>query len=478
MIWEQLKKSPWGPPTAFFYALTLMVYLLQNRGQNTHAAPPGALDWTWIPILTGVLALGWALFWFTHAFTGPVEEKRPEQVKFSYFFVIASFALLVLPPLVNNNAVGSEAMGIVSGCVKQSDSPAISCLAPVELEEKTRAENNQWLVNIGGALTPQAPCTQGDCQLGSARNRAFITGGLVVPFPLLVVALFGAAISLSRRVPEIQKQSESAYVGTAAQPALTATEAREYLTFQIMQFISAPFIAITAHQIVRPSGEAATIALAFMAGFGSETILLLIRGVAEGIKPKMADTAQAERVGTVEGVITVDGKPVSTEVTVRGTALTVTSGADGKYAIKGIPAGGQALRVQNGATPETRDVTVRAGASTPCNVDIRGDGKPPPPGLLPDVSSARASLAIAGPDTVDIRMAIDNPDLDPGTLRLFVDDKPVDIGDDGMVELTIEPNVTHYLRANAMRQGVAVSAQETATVTLDDEGSSRSLKLA
>jgi hypothetical protein len=472
LIWEQYKKSPWGPSTAVFFVLTLLLYLLQNStGIPEQIAPL-------VPIF-GVLALGSVLLWFGYAFTGVAAPKRPEQVKFSYFFVIASFAILVLPPLVNNQAIGSEAMGIVSGCVKGSDSPALNCAPDSDITGGKRVQNNQWLVNIGGALTKQGDCagSEKECKLGSNQNRAYVTGGLVVPFPLLIIALFGAAISLSRRVPEIQKQSEGDYVGTTMQPVLTATEAREHLTFQVMQFISAPFIAITAHQIVRPSGEAASIALAFMAGFGSETILLLIRGVAEGIKPKIADTAQARRVGTVEGTISADGKPVSMEVTVRGTSLKEKSDSEGKYTIKGVPAGGQILSVLNGETFEIRDVTVKAGESTLCNFDIAAGAPSPASGPLREQLPGGASTAIEGVPTVNIRLAIDNPNLDPGTLRLTVDDRPVVIGDDHTGRIPMTPNVSHRVRADAMREGVAVSAEQIIIVSPDDNGKSFSFNL-
>jgi len=473
----QVKETHWGAWSAAFFLLSLMLFIVQPSAET--AQKPLRY---FVPV--GVLALGLSLIWFAHAFTGPADQKRPEQVKFSYFFVIASFAILVLPPLVANKMIGSEAMGIVSGCVEDTDFADVNC-GPVQTDgaptpiDGTRAKHNQWLVNIGGAMRPQADCPKdaSDCTVGSRERRAYITGGLVVPLPLLVIALFGAAVSLSRRVPEIQKQSEPGYIGTTAQPALTATEAREYLTFQIMQFISAPLIAITAHQVIRPAGEAASVALAFMAGFGSETILLLIRGVAEGIKPKIAGSSMAERVGSVEGVISKDGTPVIAEVMVKGTQLKATSDDQGKFALKQVPAGIQILCILNDKTFESRDVTVIAGASTECNFDLATNRPQPSRTLLNDTSSGNSDAVIEAPVTVDIRLAIENQDLDPGTLRLFLDDIPTVIGDDGMVELSLPPGKSHRIRASAMQQGLEVRGERTTTVSLDDDGSSLSLKL-
>lgn len=539
VTWEQFRKSPWSLLTSAFFLATMMLYLIHpsddeagNHGPTitagqTQEAPRAAQAQAGNsaaqasailntnkdePVrafaYTGILALGLSFIWFTHAFTGaPDISRRPEQVRFAYFFVIASFVVLGLPPLIKSQAIGSEPLGIVSGCVSPPDADALSCLPALgnktaSAEEMKKSYNtwlaenpniklapqplwhNQWLVNIGGTLSPQTVCpeTGPRCKLGSNENRVYVTGGLVVPLPLVIVALFGAAISLTRRVPEIQKQSDENYVGTAAQPALTPTEATERLAFQIMQFVSAPLIAITAYEVLRPENEATAMALAFLAGFGSETILLLIRGVAEGIQPKItAGTAVAagERVGTVEGVIRVGGKPVSTDVTVQGTSLKARSDADGKYAIKQVPAGLQQFLVTNNNTVQTRSVSVIAGATTRGDIDIdiatAGIDATPVPPLLPDRRASAGIPALTGPMTVGIRLAINDPDLDPGTLRLFLDDREIDIAADGLLELAVLPGVAHLLKAIAKKDGNEVTSENDVFASLDDDGSAISL---
>ena len=98
-------------------------------------------------------------------------------------------------------------------------------------------------------------------------------------------------------------------------------EARESVVFQIMQLISAPFIAITAYWAIAPSTISASIGLAFVSGFASETILLLIRGVVDGIRPQTTLFTGAEKPGdksktTTEGEIKDANQPTSS-VTVR-----------------------------------------------------------------------------------------------------------------------------------------------------------------
>ena len=67
---------------------------------------------------------------------------------------------------------------------------------------------------------------------------------MAVPLPFLIVALFGGAISLSRRVPEIPRRYDPGYVDGPGARAIDATKAREQLACQILLFMSAPMIAM------------------------------------------------------------------------------------------------------------------------------------------------------------------------------------------------------------------------------------------
>lgn len=110
-----------------------------------------------------------------------------------------------------------------------------------------------------------------------------IHGGITVPLYFIIVALVGASISLTRRVPEFQKQFLD-----STKP-FAASEMREQLVLQILQFLSAPFLAIAGYILVTPAGPTTSIPLAFVAGFSSETVLKLItnaiQNFAESDKP-------------------------------------------------------------------------------------------------------------------------------------------------------------------------------------------------
>lgn len=118
-----------------------------------------------------------------------------------------------------------------------------------------------------------------------ATRGSIVQGGFVVPFYVVLLALVGGAVSLGRRIPEYQKRSAGIYVPTQKQPRLDSIQVREVVVFQIMQLVSAPFIAVVAFYAIAPNTMSSAIGLAFLSGFSSELILLQVRGVIEGLQP-------------------------------------------------------------------------------------------------------------------------------------------------------------------------------------------------
>lgn len=202
-----------------------------------------------------------------------------------------------------------------------------------------------WLVVVGGTYgtaagvedaNPKAPASKHSYQI--------VEGGFVLPFYVVLLALIGAAISLTRRIPEYQKRASSGYVGTVDEPPLDSRTVREAVIFQIMQLITAPFIAMVAYYAIAPNGVASGIALAFISGFSSELVLLQIRGVVQGLHPKSSTKLAATSInplGSISGtVVTADGHPVPNAVVVIGQGvLKTTSREDGSFTFIAVPAG-------------------------------------------------------------------------------------------------------------------------------------------
>jgi hypothetical protein len=366
----------WVPPllvTSLWTAVAVGYVYVTSIERNT-------LPWEFKILL--VIAILMSAAWFVRCFTGDPDLHRAQQFIFAYFFVIVSFSFLSIPPFIRSQAIGTEPIGIVSGCVRQTTAKELLCFPPrppdsiASAKSESQEPTNQWLVNIGGTLSQQEAqvCKQPDTcpPLGSPEKRAFVDGGIVVPLGFVIFALFGGAISLSRRVPEIQKRSEAGYVGTPTEPKLQAGEVREMLAFQILQFISAPLIAITAYQVIHPDTDASSAALAFMSGFGSETILLMIRGIANGIRPQSVTPAAT---GIVGGVVTDQGQPqADIDVVVVGSGLKTKTDKDGKYALREVPVGGRAVYASGTSVSGSDSITVQAGQTVTCNIALKRCG--------------------------------------------------------------------------------------------------------
>jgi carboxypeptidase family protein len=346
--------------------------------------------------------------WFIYAFTGDPYRKRTNAVILSYFFVIVSLLLFTVPTFVSGKSIGGEPIGIVSGCVLMTEAKELLCKTPetppaqtsaaaegkappkpqgaakapsgskAGESQKTRGaeqpQNNQWLINIGGVTRPQETIssTSGNvCGQGlPCGTNLYVSGGIAVPLYFVILALIGGAISLSRRVPEIQKRSENNYVGTPNEPKLQPEEVRESLAFQVLQFISAPLIAVTAYQVIRPDGMAASAALAFACGFGSETILLMIRGVANGLKPQSLTPAST---GIASGTVTESGNKLvpNAQVSVAGTALKSKADEKGAYTIREVPVGEREIVATEGTRSGKVRVSVQAGQTVTGNIELK-----------------------------------------------------------------------------------------------------------
>ena len=76
------------------------------------------------------------------------------------------------------------------------------------------------------------------------------------------------------------------------------------------RFISAPFLAILAYYLIEPSNTTNAVALAFTAGFASETILLMVRSIANKISP---NSRSGPQYGAIAGVVTLSNKDESFE---------------------------------------------------------------------------------------------------------------------------------------------------------------------
>jgi hypothetical protein len=301
------------------------------------AAPeklPTELLREWAPFVAkGLLTIAFLVLaaWFIDAFTlaeasearaGCVTEQRASMFRFAYVFSIFSFALLVLPftALLRdvNTSPDAGPIRLLRACVDiPSSSRAASAPSPIELCNTMPADSvvsYPWLVAVGGVV---AQCENGSASCAKVAGVAAaasapqgppiyrVHGGLVVPFYVIVFAFIGGVVNLTRRLPEYQKRSSCQFPGTGTESRVTFLEAREFVIFQIMQFVSSPFVAMVAYYAFEPKSVASAVGVAFFSGFATESILLLLRGMFAGLQPVTTKTV-ASTAATAQLHVTVN----------------------------------------------------------------------------------------------------------------------------------------------------------------------------
>jgi hypothetical protein len=233
-----------------------------------------------------------------------------------------------------DNAKEADTKPPAAGAKPASTPPAAGSLAA-----DVSKPRSAFVLNIGGHVMNRTACS------GESPTEACqVRGGLLVPLYVIILALIGGSISLTRRLPEYQVRASSAYLPTEKEPKLSQHQMREYLVFQIVQFISAPLIAVLAYYLAAPDKTSTAVVLAFTAGFASEAILLMVRAMADKVSP---GASSAPQFGTITGVLTHDGKAVAqAEVSIAAHPQLRTLTDDcGHYVLGNVPVGEHGLKI-------------------------------------------------------------------------------------------------------------------------------------
>ncbi|MDA2919088.1 hypothetical protein MYX76_06270 [Desulfobacterota bacterium AH_259_B03_O07] len=304
-FWEFIKK--WGGPVAVAIILLILIWILwefsgkkldlsKQSPEEHQITIPGRIIFVLIGMIIPVFVV-----WFLFLFTGRITPQRMYQmVLFCYLFTIISLLGSVLPfiifpsiPILPQLMIKSP-IGILNGCIEDKQPNNEGQVKQVETANQRLPQelicsksNGQWVVNIGGTISSEdkqkvfESFENKDQKLRDLWPLLRIQGGLVVPLYFIVLSLMGAAVSMTRRVPEYQGR-----IRNGEDDEITEWKAREMLVFQIMQVVSAPLIAVTAYYLIDPSSRTTTVILGFSSGFASETILLLIRSLVNKIRPE------------------------------------------------------------------------------------------------------------------------------------------------------------------------------------------------
>ena len=299
--------------------------------------------WAGYAVVSGLATFGF------YAFTGSAtNQKLNEIIRFCYVFTVLAVAASLLPfafPTLfkgSSEAANQAPVGLLQGCARDFTSgQQRPQLYPEEVRCNDGHTQVQWILRIGGSV-------RHDDNTGWE-----VTGGLVVPMYLIVLALLGATVSMTRKVPEYQRRAMD------PQDPMTNAEAREYLVFQIMQLLTAPLIAVTAYYVFNPINPQQTVLIGFASGFASQPILLMIRALVDKLSPAPA----------VAGLVGVTVNPASATVPVGGTMqFTVAVGGSANNQVTWLidpPDGSGGTISQSGyyvapGAPPTKAVTITA----------------------------------------------------------------------------------------------------------------------
>ena len=269
--------SPWPGLLIWISIIPTIVALVTMGGLAVLDKSSGHhWHWPYVYFLLSVLVITGL-----YVFSGTVTNNKLNQIiRFCYVFtgiaLLGSLLPFALPDPFSNAGASKAPLGILQGCVE----PTVAAAAKdYPSEVLCKHGGGQWVVNLGGLVNEKAP--------------GQINGGLVVPLYVVVLALFGGAISMTRRVPEYQRRAMDSH------DVLTNAEARENLVFQIMQVFTAPLIAVTTYYIILPDTPLKSVVVGFGSGFASEPILLMIRALVDKLRPATAAPPPSANGGAV-----------------------------------------------------------------------------------------------------------------------------------------------------------------------------------
>ncbi len=243
----------------------------------------GSSVWRAACVALAILTLALAVH-FVHCFTrnlpSPMETlSRELRSIFVYAYVFQALAIgfSLGPFIVSTESLSSweSWAGVEYGCLRAEEgygSELTRCA--------TGSSDGQWLLHIGSRSLAVQAGTDG------AGDGAELSRGLVVPLYVVVLAIIGGAVGMTRRLPEIQRRAAFSVQEQQDGDGISPIVAREMVVFQIMQIVAAPLIAIVAFSAFEPDTVSAAVLVGFASGFSSEAILMKLRQASEAVVGK------------------------------------------------------------------------------------------------------------------------------------------------------------------------------------------------
>jgi hypothetical protein len=249
------------------------------------------------PWILGFLAVLFILLIFL--FTGPLSKAKARGLfMFTYAVTLVACSIpIALTFWVARNShicdiMKNAPVGLVKAFAKGTDDP-------------------QWLLNIGGMVEPRRKPLLADAGKGAGgagpepggsapvsgigQEPAYpeVRGGLAIPLFVILLAMLGAGINMTRKVPEIQKvydcvgftfadavRAPATMFNSPPQPSVPPADyagMRKDLIETYMYFLSAPFLAIAVYYLLQMIAtslqEPVLVVVAFATGLMSNTVI-------------------------------------------------------------------------------------------------------------------------------------------------------------------------------------------------------------
>jgi hypothetical protein len=215
------------------------------------------------------------LFLLIVLFTGEI-RRRKARVLFSTMYFVTFLSLFV--PIVMTIWVSTDGKALTL----MADSP----VGLVRASARGIAEP-QWLVNVGGTVAK-----------GNGNPPWQVKGGLAVPFYVILLAMLGAGINMTRRIPEIQAKYDTEGLSASefgamnvfgllfggkspstiqAADRVKTAGIRTELVRNFMFVLSAPFLAIAMYYVLQviatEVAQPVLVIMAFATGLVSDKVV-------------------------------------------------------------------------------------------------------------------------------------------------------------------------------------------------------------
>jgi hypothetical protein len=372
--------------------------------------------------LLGVAVAGLVLLGFQLVlFTGDLGQRKARWLfMLMYFFTFFSLALPIVVSLV------------VSQNQYLIDSMEASPIGLVKAKTRALSEP-QWLVNIGGMVVhDRKPNNEAgkttETTVGSEASSVplaaatadsgqvtkLVESGVAVPFYVLLLAMFGAGINMTLKVPEIQRsyedvlsearspawnpfmatwrllrgQTEAPAAVPTVVPRKTAGDIRRELIENYMYLLSAPLLAVAMYYLLQVLAEQVTqpllVIMAFATGLISKAVIGGIIDLAEskllgGKRPPgvpseqlsaevtarvaEAEVRQAEAEAAARVLNEATARQSETEMAAKAAEEAVRKATEQQVAVEAAAGGGGATQAEVDTVKEEAEKAMREAAA-------------------------------------------------------------------------------------------------------------------